>query len=418
MKVHFDLAITRCGELLTLSGASKNPKRGDALSDLSVIKKGVVGISKGKVVWVGHQNTYQRAYTAKKEIDAGGAVVMPGFVDPHTHAVFSGSRESEWLQKLSGQPYLEILKNGGGILNTVKQTRATSPQKLFENTQKVLNQMAMHGTTTVEIKSGYGLNHKQEIKILNVIQRLKKENPLDIVPTYLGAHIVPEEAHTDRAAYITAIIENLKKIKTKATFCDVFCEEGAFTLSETKQILESAKTLGFQLKLHTGQFSDLGGTALAVVLQATSVDHLDIISKRDILELAASTTIGILLPAVSHFLAAKRHAPARTLIDQGVALALATDFNPGSAPCLSIQEIIHLAVLHLRMTPAEAIAATTINAAHAIGLSKKVGSIEVGKQADILILDIDHYKQLPYFFGVNHVRTVIKKGKVLFGKYL
>lgn len=418
MKAHFDLAITHCGELLTLSGASQQAKRGASLSDLSVVKKGAVGILKGKIAWVGHQNTYQRTYTAKKEINVGGAVVMPGFVDPHTHAVFSGSRESEWLQKLSGRPYLEILKNGGGILNTVKHTRGASSQKLFERTQKVLHQMATHGTTTVEIKSGYGLSHKQEIKILDVIQRLKKESPLDIVPTYLGAHILPEEAHSDRTAYVTEIIENLKKIKKKAIFCDVFCEEGAFTLAETKQILEAAKTLGFQCKLHAGQFSDLGGPALAVTLQATSVDHLDVISKRDILKLAASSTIGILLPGVSHFLAAKKHAPARTLIDQGVAIALATDFNPGSSPCLSMQEIIHLAVLHLKMTPAEAIAAATINAAHAIGLSEKVGSIEIGKQADVLILDIDHYEQLPYFFGVNHVSTVIKNGKVLFEKHL
>ncbi len=195
MKTQFDLAITHCGEVLTLSGASKHPKRGKALSDLSVLKKSTIGISKGKIAWIGTQKSYQRTCSAKKEINAGGAVVMPAFVDPHTHAVFSGSRESEWLQKRSGHPYLEILKAGGGILNTVQQTRAASPQKLFQVAQKVLNQMAAHGTTTLEIKSGYGLNLKEETKILNVIQRLKKESPLDIVPTYLGAHVFPKSGN-------------------------------------------------------------------------------------------------------------------------------------------------------------------------------------------------------------------------------
>ncbi|VAX28378.1 Imidazolonepropionase [hydrothermal vent metagenome] len=413
MTIHFDLAITHCGEVLTLSGASKHPKRGRTLSELSLIQKGVVGISKGKIAWIGTQKSYQQTCSAKKEINAGGAVVMPAFVDPHTHTVFSGSRESEWFQKLSGRPYLEILKTGGGILKTVQQTRAASPQKLFKGAQKVLNQMAAHGTTTLEIKSGYGLNLKEETKILNVIGRLKKESPLDIVPTYLGAHVFPKLGQSNRKAYLAEAIETLTQIKNKAVFCDVFCEENAFSLSETRQILEAAKKLGFQLKLHAGQFSDLGGVALAITLQATSVDHLDVIKKRDITKLAASNTIGILLPGVSHFLNANKHAPARALIDQGVAVALATDFNPGSSPCFSMQHIIHLAVLNLKMTPAEAISAATINAAHAIGLSEKTGSIEVGKQADLIILNIEHYEQLPYFFGVNHVRTVIKKGKVL-----
>lgn len=416
MKTHFDLAITHCGEVLTLSGASAQPKRAEALCDLVVIKKGAVGISKGKIAWVGHHHTYRRAYTAKKEINAAGAVVMPGFVDPHTHAVFAGSRESEWLQKLAGRPYLEILKDGGGILNTVKQTRAASPQKLLKNAQNVLKQMTAHGTTTVEIKSGYGLKLKQEMKILNVIQHLKKESPLDIVPTYLGAHVVPENTDGNRKAYVQEVIESLIKIKKKAVFCDVFCESDAFNLAETQAILEAAQALGFQLKLHAGQFSDLGGAAVAAGLQAVSVDHLDVIKKRDISKLAASSTVGVLLPGVSHFLDAKKHAPARTLIDGGVAVALATDFNPGSSPCLSMQEIIHLAVLHLKMTPAEAISAATINAAHAVGLAHNVGSIEGGKQADLLILDIEHYEQLPYFFGVNHVNTVIKRGAVLFEK--
>lgn len=417
MRTHFDLAILNAGELLTLSGASLAPKKGASMDELGLISKGAVGISKGKITWVGRHKQFRRAYTARHEIDAGGGVVLPGFIDPHTHAVFAGSREAEWLQKMRGLvPYLDILKKGGGILSTVEHTRAASPKTLFESAKITLNKMLEQGTTTVEIKSGYGLDLKQEQKILNVIQRLKKTLPMDVVPTYLGAHVLPKTAQDDRSAYVREVIDSLPKMKPAAAFCDVFCEDGAFTASEAAEIFTAAKAAGFQVKLHAGQFSDLGGIGLADRFQAVSIDHLDVIRKKDIPVLARSGSIAVLLPGVSHFLNSKKHAPARALIDGGVPVALATDFNPGSSPCLSMQEIIHLAVLKLKMTPAEAISAGTINAAHALGLSGWTGSLELGKQADLIILDVEHYEQLPYYFGVNHVNTVIKNGRVVYSE--
>lgn len=339
---------------------------------------------------------------------------MPGFVDPHTHAVFAGSREGEWVRKLGGTPYLDILNSGGGILRTVEKTSAASQKTLFKKATSTLQTMLAYGTTSVEIKSGYGLNLIQELKILKIIQQLNKETVLDVVPTYLGAHAIPSAYKNNRSAFVSEVIASLKKVKPYALFCDVFCEEEAFTLSEAEQISQAAKTAGFQIKLHAGQFSDLGGIKLASRVQAVSIDHLDVIKKRDIPTLSTSGAIAVLLPGVSHFLALKRHAPARDLIEGNVPVALATDFNPGSSPCLSMQEIIHLAVLHLKMTPAEAISAATINAAHALGLGQQVGSLEIGKQADLLLLDLDHYEQLPYFYGHNHVVTVLKKGTVVY----
>ncbi len=412
-KKRFDLAVVNCGELLTLAGDDDRPKRGKALSDLALRKNAAIGISKGKIDWVGSQKQYRRSYSARQEINAEGAVVMPGFVDPHTHAVFAGSRELEWVQKITGTSYLDILKSGGGILNTVEKTNAASQKTLFEKAKTTLQTMLAQGTTSLEIKSGYGLNLQQELKILKVIRRLNKEMVLDVVPTYLGAHVIPKSSQNNRSAYVKEVIESLTKVKPYATFCDVFCEEGAFTHSESKQIFQAAKSAGFQIKLHAGQFSDLGGIDLASSFHAVSIDHLDVIKKKDIPKLSDSGTMGVLLPGVSHFLALKKHAPARDLIDGNVPVALATDFNPGSSPCLSMQEIIHLAVLHLKMTPAEAISAATINAAHALGLAQQVGSLALGKQADLLLLDLDHYEQLPYFFGSNHVHTILKKGIVV-----
>jgi imidazolonepropionase len=409
-----DLAIVNCGELLTLAGASADPKRRSELSELGLIQNGVAAFSRGKIAWVGTQRAYRRLGRAEREIDAGGRVVMPGFVDPHTHAVFAGSREEEWAEKLRGVPYLKILQRGGGILGTVGATRKASLKLLTERAERFLQKMLSCGTTTVEIKSGYGLDLPNELKILKVIEALAKRLPLDIVPTFLGAHAIPKEYAGRPEAYVDRVIEMLPKVRSRARFCDVFCEEGAFNADQSRRVLEAAKRAGLGIKLHAGEFSDQGGVRLAAEFKAVSVDHLDHIRPEEMKLLAESGTIGVLLPGVSHFLRAKHLPPARALVEAGVPIALATDFNPGSSPCLSMQEIIHLAVHDFGLTAAEAISAATINAAHAVGFGAQVGSLEVGKQADLLILDLEHYEQLPYFFGVNHIERVLKKGKLVY----
>jgi len=412
MKTLFDSAIVNCGELLTLRGGSGGPKTGADLSEIGLVEQAAVGMIGGNIAWVGRQVDYRRQLKAKREIDAEGRVIMPGFVDPHTHAVFAGRRDEEWSVRLSGRPYLDLLKQGGGILRTVAETRAASPAALFKQGEATLLKMLVHGTTTVEIKSGYGLDPKQERKILKIIRKLREETPLDVVATYLGAHAIPEAFQDQPEAYVDQIIASLPKMKPLADFCDVFCDEGAFSFGQARRILEAAKQAGFGLKLHAGEFSDQGGLRLAADLAARSADHLDIVHKRDLPGLVNAGTLGVLLPGVSHFLGNKKHAPARQLIGAGVPVALATDYNPGSCPCLSMQEIVHLAVLNLKMSAAESISAATINAAHAIGRGAQLGSIEVGKQADLLMLDLKHYQELPYYFGVNHVTRVIKKGKL------
>ncbi len=413
MSSRFDLAVLHCGELLTVA-APDGPKRGGALAEVGLIQNGAVGILQGRIAWAGTQKEYRKGHRAKREIDAEGRVVMPGFVDPHTHAVFAGSREGEWAQKIQGVPYLEILKRGGGILSTVDATRAASPKALYETAAGYLKKMLSNGTTTVEIKSGYGLDLKNELKLLKVIGQLKKRMPLDIVATFLGAHAIPREHLDSPDVYAAEVIKMLPAVRSKAQFCDVFCEEGAFSFVQSKQILDAARQAGFQIKLHAGEFSDLGGIQLAAEFKATSIDHLDQIVRKEIPLLAESGAVGVLLPGVSHFLKAKQIPPVRHLVEGDVPIALATDFNPGSSPCLSMQEILHLAVRDFGLTAEEAISAATINAAHAIGLGSQVGSIEVGKQADLLILEIDHYQQLPYFFGTNHVKEVFKRGKKVY----
>lgn len=414
MPFAFDLAILNCGELLTLAGERRGPRRRSELIELGLIQNGAVGILRGKIAWVGTQREYRRQGRARREIDAGGKVVLPGFVDPHTHAVFAGSREGEWAEKLRGVPYLEILQRGGGILSTVEATRAASLKSLTETAEHFLEQMLACGTTTVEIKSGYGLDLKNEVKILKVIEQLKNRVPIDPVPTFLGAHTIPKEYSDRPEAYVDQVIEMLPAIRGRARFCDVFCEEGAFNADQTRRILEAAKGEGFAIKLHAGEFSDQGGVRLAAEFGAVSVDHLDHIRPEEMPLLAQSGAVGVLLPGVSHFLMSKHLPPARALIEAGVPIALATDFNPGSSPTLSMQEIIHLAVRDFKLSAAEAISAATINAAHAVGMGEVVGSLEVGKQADILILDLEHYEQLPYFFGANHLEKVLKKGKVVY----
>jgi len=409
------LFIQNCGQLLTVAGASQSPKILKGMDDLGIILDGAVAVKDGNIIDVGTTRQLGKKYNRKgvNIIDAWGKVVLPGFVDCHTHAVFGGDRAGEFVQRIQGENYLKISKKGGGILSTVKNTRKLTLEKLVAVSKKHLDAMLLQGTTTTEIKSGYGLNKKDELKILKAIQRLQKTHPIDIVPTFLGAHTIPSEYNSDPDAYVDLTCNMLQEVKPYATFCDVFCDEGGFDVQQSERILSTAKKLGFRLKIHVNEFKDIGGVILAIRLCVTSADHLDNIRHRDILKLKESGIICVLLPGVPFFLMKDNYAPGRKMIEDGLPIALATDFNPGTCPCGNIQMMVTLACLKLGMTPAQAINAVTINAAHAVGMADRIGSIEVGKQADMIILDIRDYNQLPYYFGINHVKTVIKRGRLV-----
>jgi len=410
-----DLLIQNCGQLLTVAGASRRPKILKGMDDLGIVLDGAVAIKDGNIIGVGTTKQLGKKYNKKgiQVINASGKVVLPGFVDCHTHAVFGGDRAGEFVRRLQGANYLEILKKGGGILSTVENTRKLTLEKLINVSKKYLDTMLLHGTTTVEVKSGYGLDKNNELKILKALQYLQKTHPIDIVPTFLGAHTIPSEYQSYPDAYVDFVCNILPAAKAYATFCDVFCDEGGFDAEQTERILSAAKKLGFWLKIHINEFKDIGGVPLAIRLCVTSADHLDNIKHRDILKLKKCGIICVLLPGVPFFLMKDNYAPGRKMVEEGLPIALATDFNPGTCPCGNIQMIITLACLKLGMTPSQAINAVTINAAHAVGMADRIGSIEVGKQADIIILDIQNYNQLPYYFGTNHVKKVFKKGRLI-----
>ncbi|OGI08275.1 MAG: imidazolonepropionase [Candidatus Melainabacteria bacterium RIFCSPLOWO2_12_FULL_35_11] len=408
-----DILITNASELLTCKASNFNkPKFGKELSDLGIIKDGAIATKDGKIIFAGKSS--EADFNAKNIINAKDRVVMPGFVDCHTHAVFAGSREDEFLKKQQGIAFLDILKQGGGILSTVEKTRCASKEELFQASKKHLKRMIEYGTTTIEIKSGYGLNFEDEKKILEVASNLQEKLPIDIVRTYLGAHTVPK--NIKREDYIKEVLSSLERIKPYSEFCDVFCEKGVFSVEETREILIHAKKLGFKLKLHSEQNNLLHSAELAGELNATSADHLEYISPRGIEALVKNGVIGVLLPGVPFYLMEEKYAPARELINKGVAIAIASDFNPGSCPSFNMQLMISLACLKMNLLPGEAINASTINAAFAIDRAHDVGSLETGKKADIIILDIENHNQLPYYFGINLVEKVIKSGKVIFSK--
>lgn len=407
-KTNVDILIKHASELLTCRTHQK-PKRGKELADLGIIKDGAIAVKDGKIVFVGPTN--KAHFNAKKIIDAKNKVVMPGFVDSHTHAIFAGTREDELLKKQQGMSYLDILKGGGGILSTVRKTRQASKEELFQIAEKRFKKILEYGTTTVEVKSGYGLTLQDEKKILEVALELEKRLPITVVRTYLGAHAVPK--NITKKEYIKEILSSLEKIKPYAEFCDVFCEKGVFSVKEAKEILTSAQNLGFKLKLHAEQNCTLNSTQLAVKVQATSVDHLEHISVSGIKALSKSNVIGVVFPGVPFYLMTDKYAPVREMIKKGVAVAIATDFNPGSCPSFNMQFMIALACLKMKLSPAEAINCATINSAFAIDRADVIGSLEVGKKADIILLDINSHKLLPYYFGINLVEKVIKDGKIV-----
>lgn len=406
-------------QLLTLAGP---PQRGGRLGNLEIIQDGAILIRQGVVEMVGPSSELRAKYRGEEEIDASGYVVMPGFVDPHTHVVWAGDRAAEFEMRLEGKTYLEILEEGGGILSTVQKTREATVADLVLAGRERLQRAFTHGTTTVEAKTGYGLETETELRMLEAILQLNEDGPWDIAPTFMGAHAIPPEYKDDPETYTenlcTEMLPAVKQWWTSSAgdlplpFVDVFCETGAFNLDQTRRILETAKGLGFPLKVHADEFDNLGGASLAVELGAVSADHLVATSRQDIQALGESETVAVGLPGTPFGLAEEKFTPAREIITAGGILALASDLNPGTTYCENMQMIIAIACRYMGLTPAQAIAAATINGAAAIGWADRVGSLEAGKQADVIILDVFDYRQLGYRYGTNLVRTVIKKGVV------
>jgi len=409
-----DILLKNASQVLTLAGDNNHPRRGQEMLDLGIIENGSVWISHGQIIAVGKFD--DASHEAEQVIDCTGKVVMPGFVDPHTHLVFAGSRENELAMKLRGMSYMEILKAGGGILSTVKATRAATKEELVEQALKRLDAMLLFGTTTAEAKSGYCLDKAGEMKILEVIKELAGQHPIELAPTFLGAHAVPEEYAGKSDEFIWSMIEMLPELKQKnlAEFCDVFCEEGAFNLAESGEMLAAAKQAGFGLKIHADEMKNIGGSSLAARLGARSAEHLLASTEGDMRAMADAGVIGVLLPGTPYSLMSQKYADARKMLETGMALALATDLNP-NCWTESMQWVISAACYHMKMTPEEAIVASTINAAHAINRADRIGSLEVGKQADVIVLGVPNYIHVPYHFGGNLVETVIKKGEIVVG---
>jgi len=419
--VKTDLVVKNAGQLVTVAGHSKKAKRGGDLGELAIISGGAVAVRDGLITAVGKTGAVMEQVELTGDgqiIDAGGKVVLPGLVDPHTHLVFAGSREDEFEMKIKGAAYLDILARGGGILSTVRSTRAADESELVRIGKKYLAEMLSQGTTTAEVKSGYGLTTDDELKQLRAIQALREGQPVELVATFLGAHAIPEEYKENPEAFVGLVIDEMLPAVSRAGLaecCDVFCEEGVFSVEQSRRILQAAQRRGFKLKIHADEITPLGGAELAAELGALSADHLVAITQKGIKKLAASQTVAVLLPATTFCLMGEKYAPAREMIDAGVAIALAGDFNPGSSPVNSLPVVMGIACRQLKLTPAEALAAVTINAAHAIGRAASVGSIEVGKKADLVIFDADDYRSIAYRFGTNLVKKVIKSGRLVVG---
>ncbi len=416
------LLIAGASQLLTLRGPV--PRRGKALSNLGILRDGALLIRDGLIVAVGTRPEIESLPESRsaEKIDVGGRVVLPGFVDSHTHLIHAASRAEEYELKIAGASYEEIARKGGGILNSVKKLRAATPDALKKRAHAALREFAAHGTTTLEAKSGYGLDVASELTILRLHKELSAEQALEIVSTFLGAHVVPAEYRRKPRGteqYIALLTDELipeVAAEKLAEFCDVFCDRGAFSRKDSKKILEAGKKHGLAPRVHAEQLTRTGATQLAVQLGAASCDHLEQVSKADIRALAESNTVATLLPGCDFHLGLKQYAPARALIDAGAVVALSTDYNPGTSPTMSMPMILSLACTQLRMSPAEAIAAATINTAYSLRREKQIGSIETGKQADLAVFDVEDYREIPYYFGVNKCWMTLKKGRPVFQK--
>jgi len=413
------MLITGCSQLVTLRGPV--PRRGRALADPGIIRDGAVLVRDGRIVATGPRRRVERLAEARraKKLDLGGRVVLPGFVDSHTHLVFPASRADDYEKHIAGKTYEQIARAGGGILSTVRKLRAAKPEALKQTALAALRAFAAHGTTTIEAKSGYGLDAASELKTLRLLHELHQEQPLDILSTFLGAHVVPPEYRGRADAYVELLALKLipgVALAGLAEFCDVFCDRGAFSISQARRILTAGRACGLVPRLHAEQLTRTGAARLAVELNAASADHLEKISRRDIRALAASSVVATLLPGCSFHLGLSRYAPARELIAAGAVVALATDFNPGTSPTLNMQMVLSLACTQMRMTPAEALAAATINPAYSLRRHDRIGSIEVGKYADLAVFDLADYREIPYYFGVNHCWLTLKRGKIIFSR--
>ncbi|MGA2766852.1 MAG: imidazolonepropionase [Candidatus Bathyarchaeia archaeon] len=413
-----DLLIVNANELVTLSGENQKPRTGRQMREIGIIRDGGLAIKDGRIVAIGKTTDVTKAFKAENVISANGKIVLPGFVDPHTHLVFAGSREDEFQMRIEGASYMEILKAGGGILRTVRETRKASFEKLVDYGTETLDAMLEHGTTTIEAKSGYGLTTKDELKMLDVIQRLNQLHSVDVVPTFLGAHAVPPEFFNNPQAYVNLVTEEMiPKVSEKglAEFCDVSCEKGVFSLEQASRILTAGKNSSLKPKVHADETSLLGGAELAAGIGAVSADNMLFSSDEGIKAMADKGVVAVLLPATAFSLMSNRYVDARVMINFGVPIALGTDFNP-SCWVENQQLVIALACHFMKLTPAEAITAATINAAHAINRANEVGSLEVGKKADVTVLDVPNHKFLGYRFGVNLVDKVIKNGRIVVDK--
>jgi len=421
-----DLLILNAGEMVTMAGGVR---RGDRLKDVQAIKGGALAAYQGLIVDVGTtEEVLARVQTGPttRLIDARGRAVIPGFVDPHTHLCFAGDRADEFAMRLSGASYQELAANGGGIQSTVRATRQASESMLVEAGLKRLDQLVLAGTTTVEIKSGYGLTTQDELKQLRAIAEMSNRHPIEIVSTFMGAHEIPPEYWDNRAAYVRLICDEMLPLVAASTyrsqdgverplarFCDVFTEEGVFTVAESTRILQVARRLGFGLKVHADELTDLGGGGMAAKLGAISADHLLFSSIDSMTAMAKAGTVAVGLPGTAFSLMTVPYADGRSLVRTGCIVALASDFNPGSCPTYAMPFIITLACMHMKLEPGEALAAATINAAAAIGLQHSVGSLEVGKQADLIILDAPSHRHIPYRMGQGLIDTVVKRGRLL-----
>jgi len=411
------LFLRHAAQVLTLAGGA-GPRRGAELGELGVIPRGGLLTEGERIHRVGASRSLEReALRLRAEpIDCRGCVVMPGFVDSHTHLIFAASRVNDYELRLRGKSYEAIAKAGGGIQSSAARVRQAAPSRLRQLVCGFLEQLAAHGTTTVEVKSGYGLEIAQELKLLRVIRKLQRESPLELVPTLLAVHALPASYNGRATQYVEDVIRRLIPAVAKeklAEFIDVFCDRGAFSVDDCRRVLAAGRELGLIPRIHAEQLARTGAARLGIECGAASADHLDKVSAADVRALAGSDVVATLLPGANFHLGLKRYPPARQLIDAGAAVALATDFNPGTSPTLNMQFILSLACTQMGMTPAEAITAATINGACALRRASTIGSLEPGKQADLIVLDVPDYREIPYYFAVNHCAATIKRGRII-----
>lgn len=416
-----DLIIHSASQLVTVAG--DGPKRGAAQGELGILENGALLARAGQIVAVGNTpDILAAAAPDTRLMDASGKVVLPGFVDAHTHVVFAGDRAAEFELRLQGATYLELLKAGGGIMNTVRATRAAPLAQILAETRGRLARMLAHGTTTAEAKTGYGLDTATELKLLDAIAALQQSQPLELVPTFIGAHAIPAEYAGRADAFVDLVVEEMlaaahawaqQTPPNTPLFCDVFCDDGAFDLAQSRRILERARALGFPLKIHADEFANLGGAALAAELGAVSADHLMVTRRGEMQQMAERGVIAVLLPGTTFGLGKHDFANGRAFVKENVPVALGSDLNPGTSWCESMPMIIAIATRYEGLSAAQALVAATLNAAYATGVGSRVGSLQPGKQADVLVANVSDYRYLAYQYGTNPIATVIKRGEIV-----